>query len=295
MTRLAAAALLFLPVFVHIVGHPSGARADEMVSAATSAQVRISYEMPSNEKYRPIYDGLKRRQVFERLQNFLTPLRLPSELVVRLAQCDAETQPYRPGGPVTICYELVQRIIDVTSQHTKDPNEQLRIVDGTFVEAVLHEVALAVFDLLQVPVWGRADDAADRVAALIMVQFSDEVALTTIIGTAKFFEYSNHAWTGVDFAASGSPEAQRFYNFLCVAYGGDPLTFEFLGPPSRPRPGAGSTTTLTQHRARRCPREYQQVQHAFDLRIMPFVDPQLLVKVRASQWLLPDEIPPAIK
>jgi hypothetical protein len=186
---------------------------------------------------------------------------------------------------------LVQRIVDITRQRTQDESEQTQIIDGTFVEAVLHEVALAVFDLLRVPVWGRAEDAADRVAALIMVQFSDQVALTTIIGTAKFFEYSNHAWTGVDFADEGSPEAQRFYNYLCIAYGSDRRTFNFLAP----RLGPSLTPTLTYHRVERCPGEFRQVQHAFDLRIMPFVDPQLLVKVRASQWLLKDEMAPGMK
>jgi hypothetical protein len=290
MNRFAAAAL-FLFTVVHIVANAWCAHAEELVSVATPGQVRINYETPSDAKFIPIYDALKRRQVLERLQHFLVPLRLPGALTVKLAQCDAETQPYQSGGPVTICYELVQRIIDVTRQNTKDLNEQTLIADGTFVQAVLHEVALAVFDLLQVPVWGRVDDAADRVAALIMIQFSDQVAFTTIIGTAKFFEYSNRVWTGVDFAELGSPEAQRYYNYLCIAYGGDPRTFKFLAP----RPGPSVAARLTEHRAPRCGNEYQQVQHAFDLRIMPFVDPQLLVKVRASRWLLTDEIPAGMK
>ena len=186
--------------------------------------------LPSDAKFRPSYEALKRRHVLERLQAFLTPLRLPKELTVRLAQCGAEKLPYQSGGPVTICYEMVQRIIDVTAQHTKDPDEQTLIVDGTFVQAVLHEVAHAVFDMLQVPIWGRDEDAADRLAALIMMQFGEQLAITTITGTAKFFEYSKHAWTGADFADEGSPEPQRFYNYLCIAFGGDPLTFKFLAP-----------------------------------------------------------------
>jgi Putative metallopeptidase len=156
---------------------------------------------------------------------------------------------------------------------------------------VLQQVAHAVFDLLKVPVWGSTEDAADRVAALIMMKFGDQVAYTTMIGTAKFFEYSKHAWTGADFAEAESPEAQRFYNFLCIAYGGDPITFHFLAP----RPGPSAFPRLPEHRAARCSREYRQVQHAFDLRIMPYVDPDLLIKVRASQWLLPDEIPKSVK
>jgi hypothetical protein len=137
-----------------------------------------------------------------------------------------------------------------------------------------------------VPIWGRIDDAADRVTALMMMQFNDETAVTTIAGTAKFFEYSRHAWTGEDFAQENSPEAQRFYNYLCIAYGGDPITFHFL----KPRPGPSPLATLPEYRAVRCAREFAQVQHAFDLRIMPFVDPDLVIKVRASQFLLPDEI-----
>jgi hypothetical protein len=250
-------------------------------------QVKVSYEQPS-KKYEQLYEALKRREVLERLQRFLSPLRLPRDLTVRLAECGADRRAYSPGGPVTLCYEMIDKIVNITMQNTKDANEQTLVIDGTFVQAVLHEVAYAIFDLLQVPIWGREHDAADRLAALIMIQFGDQVALTTILGTAKFFEYSKRAWTGADFAEVGSPEAQRFYNLLCVAYGGDPITFAFLAP--RPQPGR-RLPMLSESRARQCGREYEQVRHAFDLRIMPYVDPDLVIKIRASQWLQADEIP----
>jgi len=260
-----------------------GASADAI---AAGGRVQVSYEGPSDAQLRPIYEGLKRRQVLERLQAFLSPLRLPKDLKVQTAQCGADTKRYQPDGPATVCYELVAHVTAEALKNTADRREQVIIIDGTFVEAVLHEVAYAVFDILQVPVWGRKDDAADRLAALLMLQFDEQVAVTTIIGTAKLFEMTNHTWTGTDFASETSPEAQRFYNYLCVAYGGDPLTFRFLAP----RPGPSALPRLTAHRAQRCGREFSQVQHAFDLRIMPFVDPDLVVKVRASQWLRPDEI-----
>jgi hypothetical protein len=290
MTRLCRA-IPFVAAILCFTADARSARAQELASIATAAQVRIDYVAPSDAKFRPLYDALKRRAVLERLQGFLAPLRLPKELIVRLAQCGAETMPYQSGGPVTICYEMVQRIVDIAAQNTKDANEQTLILNGTFVQAVLHEVAHAVFDLLQVPIWGREDDAADRVAAFTMMRFGDQVAYTTIVGTGKFFEYAKHTWTGADFAEEESPEAQRFYNYLCVAYGGDPITFAFLAP----RPGPSLFPRLTEHRAARCEREFRQVQHAFDLRIMPFVDPDLVIKVRSSQWLLPDEIPRSVK
>jgi Putative metallopeptidase len=266
-------------------GGTSESRAQDGMPPVLGGQVKVNYEQPS-KKYIEIYEGLKRRKVLERLQRFLSPLRLPRDLTVRLAECGADTKTYSPGGPVTLCYEMVEKIVNITMQNTKDANEQTLVIDGSFVQAVLHEVSYAIFDLLQVPIWGREHDAADRLAALIMIQFGDQVALTTIVGTAKFFEYSKRAWTGEDFAEVGSPEAQRFYNLLCIAYGGDPLTFSFLAP--RPQPGR-RLPMLSERRARQCGREYEQVRHAFDLRIMPYVDPDLVIKVRASQWLEADE------
>ena len=182
MTRFVPAAQ-FLLALVYIAVNAPSARAQELASTATSAQVQISYETPSDARFRPIYEGLKHRQVLERLQRFLRPLRLPQVLTVKLTQCGAETKPYKSGGPVAICYELIERIIDVTTQNTKDANEQTLITDGTFVEAVLHEVAHAVFDLLQVPIWGREDDAADR---------SRRINYDAVLGPDRFHYHHRH-------------------------------------------------------------------------------------------------------
>jgi hypothetical protein len=284
-------AVLFVAVAFHAAARAEG------VDTARLGQIQISYDPPSNANFQRYYEALKSRRVLERLQSFMAPLRLPNKLTVRTAQCGAETTAYKSGGPVTICYELVQRVAAVAAEHTDDPAERTQILDGTFVEAVLHQLAYALFDQLRVPIWGRKDDAADRLAAYVMTSFDDKVALTTILGTAKFFQYSNHTWTGADFASAESPEAQRFYNYLCIAYGADPITFHFLAPrPGGPR----ALPRLTRERGARCTRlspvsvnisEYLQVRHAFDLRIMPYVDPDLLIKVRASEWLLKEETP----
>jgi hypothetical protein len=261
------------------------------MAAATSEWIQVAYDPPSDPQFRQLYDDLTSRRVLERLQGFMAPLRLAKTLTIRVAQCGAESMPYKIGSPVTICYEMVQKIAGIANQKAKDRNEQAQILYGTFVQAVLHQVAYAIFDQFEVPIWGRLDDAADQVAALIMSKFGDKVALTTIIGTAKFFEYSGRTWTGDDFARPDSPESQRFYNYLCIAYGADPITFYFL----KPRPGPGAQPRLTSHRAERCEGEYLQVKHAFDLRIMPYVDPDLMLKVRASQWLKSDELPEVVQ
>ena len=248
-------------------------------TALQNKQVDVEYVRPRNPQFRPIYDDLTKRKVLEELRQFLSPLKLPRKLVVKIDECGASMRDYKPGGPATICYEVIGQIVRIADK--ANPDMRASVIDGTFVQAALHEVAHAVLDILRVPVWGRLNDAADRLAAFIMLQFGDEVARRTIVGTALFFELSGRSWTGSEFADVKSPEAQRYFNYLCIAFGGAPKTFEFLV-----KAEGDAKPILPVDRARRCAGEYAQVHLAFNLRIMPYVDPDLLVKVRASQWVV---------
>jgi hypothetical protein len=243
-------------------------------------QIEIVYVSPRNPAFRPIHQRLTQRGVLEELKQFLAPLKLSRKLTVRIDECGALTQPFKPGGPATICYELVNRMEQIAQKAPQ--TMQPVVVVGAFVQVTLHEVALAVMDILDVPVWGRRADAADQFAAFIMLQFGDDVARQTIIGTATMFELSGKSWTGSDFSDVASPEAQRYFNYLCIAYGGAPKTFQFLVTPE----SKGAEPILPRDRAVRCAREYAQIRKAFNLRIMPYVDPDLLVKVRAMGWVV---------
>jgi hypothetical protein len=252
-------------------------------SLAANSQVEIRYVAPSNRAYQPIYEGLKKRQALEEVQQFLAPLRLPRKLTVQVDQCGATARSRAPQDPVTICYELVDKIEKVAAQ--ADPKLRSSMVAGAFIQVVLYEVAQGIFDILDTPLWGRRGDAADRLAALVMVRFGEDLALRTITATADFFQASRKTWTGSDFADATSPEEQRFYNYLCIAYGGAPLSFDFLV-----RAPKGQQPILPRARAERCYGEFIQIQHAFDLRIMPFVDPDMVVTVRSTDWLLPGDV-----
>jgi hypothetical protein len=248
--------------------------------ALTNSQVDIAYVEPRNGDFRPIRDRLMRRRVLEQLQQFLSPLRLPRKLQVQVDECGTTKRPYQPGGPAVICYEYVAQIERMAAKQT-DPNSLPpdTMVVGAFVQSTLNEVAQGVFDILEIPVWGREEDAADKLAAFIMVQFGKEVARKVLIGAAWFFEVSDRTWTGADFASVHSPESQRFYNYLCVAYGADPATFKFLL----------NNDLLPGRRAQRCAKEYFDLRRAFHLTIMPHVDEARLRVVQAGTWLSLDE------
>jgi hypothetical protein len=160
----------------------------------------------------------------------------------------------------------------------------------------------AMFDMLDVPVFGREEDAADEVAAFIALQFNKDVARTIIKGFAYFWEMAAKAGNDPSTATRANPPkdaeqccftdplcayadvhgtaSQRLYNTLCFGYGGDRETFkDFV-----------QMKWLPQARADGCEREYHQLEFAFVKTIGPFIDPDLRKKVQSIQWLQPTEM-----
>jgi|tagenome__1003787_1003787.scaffolds.fasta_scaffold20929780_1 hypothetical protein len=254
-------------------------------------QIDISYVQPANAALRPVYEHLRNRRVLETLQQFLAPLKLNRKLLVKFDQCGAIALRYKPQGPVTICYEYVAEVERLAPKGTVDlvagPVTTESAVIGPVVQAALHEVAIAAFDILQIPVWGRQDDAADRVAAFTMLQFGPDVAWNTVVGFEWFL--SGNALAPPDFADVRGAVVQRYYTTLCIAVGAE-LRQIFRFAPNDPRKfvrfvAQGNAGDLPYNRYTSCVEEFDTVRQAFDQSILPYLDPGLLDRVRKTNWI----------
>ena len=135
---------------------------------------------------------------------------------------------------------------------------------GPTLDVFMHEVGHAVFDYLGVPILGREEDAADLLAAYILLQFAKDdarrlfagIAYTYRIEMAKPSPYQN------PFADAHGLPAQRFYNVMCMAYGADPKVFAVLVDDGH----------LPKDRAEWCELEYQQIDRAMTKLIRPYID-----------------------
>src|ERR1700754_2726633 len=146
--------------------------------------IDIAYVRPADDRFALIYDRMRQLEVLQTLQEFLSPLKLPRKITVKMDQCGgALTLPYKPdGGVVTICYEHLTSIRDTAPQDGFVSFGQGReltadqAVAGGIARLVLYETSFAVFDVLKIPFWGRIEEAADNVTALIMLDFGEEMA-----------------------------------------------------------------------------------------------------------------------
>jgi len=244
---------------------------------ATNSRVIIDYIDPRLQKSQATLDRLRKREVLEELSMFLSPLRLPRLLRVRTKSCGQVNAFYVPAEwAINLCYEYYENLEAIAPQ-TVSPQGYTRdeVIVGGFIDAIFHEMGHALFDILNIPVFGREEDAADQLSAFLMLQFGKDVARVTIKGAAFTYLTSKNPRTRTEFADEHGAPAQRFFNYMCLAYGGEPAAFqEYV-----------DRGVLPRARADQCAHEYLLVRRAFAKTILPHIDVELMKKVQSIQWL----------
>src|SRR5262249_19193594 len=137
-------------------------------------RVSILYVPPKNPEFQQIYDLVQARLALEKIQKILSPLLLPQELTVKTAECGLVNAFYRREDSkptVTICYELLQHIREtLPKEKTSTGITPDDAAISQFLWLTLHEVGHATFDIFDVPIFGREEDAADNFATYILLQ-----------------------------------------------------------------------------------------------------------------------------
>ena len=248
--------------------------------APKTDRIKIRYVTPKDAAYQQVYLDMKRRGTLEKLKVFLSPLILPRTLRIRLAECDGEADAYYDSASITICYELIAEVWENMPEETTPSGiEPIDTLVGPLFEIMLHEVAHALFDLLELPVLGREEDAADQVAAYMLLRLGDEAARRLILGTARAY-YVEELKTGdcrslEQYSGEHSTPAQRAFNLLCIAYGANKKLFsDFV-----------DKGFLPKERAQWCFEEYEQVEDAFETLIRPHIDQELADRIHDRTWL----------
>jgi Putative metallopeptidase len=249
-----------------------------VVAAGKPDRIRVEYVPPKDRAHQPIYEAIMRQRALERVRQMLSPLRLPRILQMKVEGCDGVSNAWYDEGAVTVCYEYLDELWkNMPEQQTASGIAPIDALIGPFMDVFLHEAGHAVFDILQVPLFGREEDAADQFSAYIMLRFGKAEARRLILGSA--YQYKGDLGdktVSLDlkkFSDEHGTPAQRFFNLLCIAYGSDNKLFGDLVDKGY----------LPKDRAEGCEGEYHQIAHAMARLIAPHVDKKLAQQVFRSQ------------
>ena len=247
---------------------------------ARAGRITISYVPPKDPTHQALYERMKEVRFLEKLQELLSPVRLPRPLRVKTEGCDGDANASYENDTIIICYEYVDELWkNVPTQTTPGGVTPVDALLGPLIDTCLHEFGHAIFDMLRVPTFGREEDAADQVSAYIMLQLGKAEARRLFLGTAYAYKTEFEAATAPPalkaFANVHGTPAQRFYNLLCIAYGADAQLFGDLV----------AKGYLPKERAEDCEGEYKQVAFAFQKLIAPHIDARRARKVFDKSWL----------
>ena len=197
------------------------------------------------------------------------------------------------GGEFLVCagkfqadcdylYEFLKRILEtLPNESNPDGVTPADAAVGQVFWVTLHEVGHATFDILDVPIFGHEEDAADNFATYIMLQFGEGQARRLIAGAAWAWraylgDYKKNPVVPLRLSAfesdHGLPQ-ERFYNLVCLSFGADRAGFADLAnylPPTR-APG--------------CAFEYRTLIRAFKKEVSPHIDPEMARRVLDTNWL----------
>ncbi|WP_375459511.1 DUF4344 domain-containing metallopeptidase [uncultured Enterovirga sp.] len=242
------------------------------IPAATgreAAGVDFVYVEPRTPGFRALYDTMRSKRVLERASEVIGRIRLPAKLTLRLTECDGQINAwYSPEDrSVTLCYEYLHDVVHRAPERASPAGiTRHAALVGPVVQVLFHETGHAIFDLLKIPVLGREEDAADQVAAYVILLLDPAQAREVIEGSAYILaSYAKEEKPEKDaFADMHGLSAQRFYNLVCLAYGSDETAFGFVV----------DNGYLPKDRAESCWEEYDQVAYAVEKLIAPHLTPK---------------------
>jgi hypothetical protein len=241
-------------------------------------QITIRYVPPKELALQPIYIYVKEAHALEQIEALLRPLKLPRKLPIEATSCEGESNAWYEDNKVTICYEFLDDIWKNSSEVTTAAGvAPIDTLVGPFVDVVLHEVGHAVFDLLEIPIFGRQEDAADQFSVYLMLRFKKDEARRLILGNAYQYraDIQGHKLplSLKHFADEHGTPAQRFFNVLCLAYGSDKKLFaDFV-----------DKGYLPKERAEGCEDEHNELAFTFNKLIRPHLDEKVAVKAYSSR------------
>lgn len=136
--------------------------------------------------------------------------------------------------------------------------KRFEFVRRNLISTFYHELAHALIDTMELPMLGQEEDAAD-VFSVVMVDrlFEEAEAVAINGGAARGFEVDAikmrsraREW---DWADEHGPDMQRYYNIVCLTYGGAPER----------RAGFATEMGLPDDRAEICESEFAMAENSW--------------------------------
>jgi hypothetical protein len=103
-------------------------------------RVSVNYVPPKDPAYHAIYQQLKEVRALERVQELLSPFRLPHRLLLKVTGCDGVSNAWYEENEITVCYEFLNDILKNAPEQTLPVGiTRHDAILGPAIDVFLHE------------------------------------------------------------------------------------------------------------------------------------------------------------
>lgn len=153
-------------------------------------------------------------------------------------------------GADAIVRNLLAALLFILAGSAHAQSAEDDFVEANILSVFYHELGHALIDVMQLPVFGQEEDAADTASVLLIdMIFREEAAQGIAKDAALGFAAEAELSEGYETAwwSQHGADLQRFYNLVCLFYGADPdLRDDFA-----------EDMGLPEGRAETCPEEFE--------------------------------------
>jgi hypothetical protein len=203
----------------------------------------------------------------ETLPQFASVARtIDPDLVITARDCGVINSWYRSQEKeITLCYEYLNDAYSFIEARYRNapPTTQMLLKLGTFAGVLVHELGHAVIHTHDLPIIGGEEDAADRIATIMFLEFAEKKPAegkVMLVGDLAYkwdrrFNALDKLINARNLYANEHPlNEQRVFNIVCLAYGSNPALFL----------DTAQQLKLPRERAMRCQHEYFETKKAVD-------------------------------
>ena len=229
-----------------------------LFGTGAAAKVHIVYQTPETVEERDIQKQILRTGNVQAIRNVINDnIRLPNDLTIIFGMDDGPLYS-SDDNEIWIPYGFIDEVEQRFTRANYTHDTHVSVEDATqdaLMHTLFHEIAHALVFMLDIPVLGKEEDAADGLAVVLLIHFFEN-GRDIAISAADLFDLESEdreEFVAEDFWGEHSLDRQRFYSTLCQVYGSAPEDYAYIV----------NETGFSADRAELCIEEYENLSHSW--------------------------------
>ncbi|MBK8953505.1 MAG: hypothetical protein IPM85_15805 [Chitinophagaceae bacterium] len=237
--------ILFAFCFLAVTTLPASAQKTTPVKKPVEKRVKVYYEPTEDSSFLVWHDSFKEDRFLETMGKVVNDVfRMDRQLTLSLRDCGVINAFYSSDRKeLILCYQMLDYLYKNYVDSIPDPTELGEKIGNVLSFIYFHEIGHAMIDLLDIPLTGKEEDAADYFSFYFLASNEVPEGVKATMEGANFFLQNYQKMINdtaylrlkkegkepqLPFWDEHSLDMQRFYTIAALIYGSNPEKYDYF-------------------------------------------------------------------